>query len=147
MINFVIPGQPVAKGRARAYGGEYKGHCPLESQEQAAFVDYLRKVYPRTYGAIVIHIKNEGKKTFGQAAYDKKNGQTKGASDIVIPGNPSFCLELKRKDRTKSKFSHEQETYLIKASENGAFACVAYGYDAAIEAFKDWQNGSNQRKD
>lgn len=59
MINFVIPGESVAKGRARAYGGEYKGHCPLESQEQAAFVDYLRKVYPRTYGAIVIHIKNE----------------------------------------------------------------------------------------
>ena len=34
MINFVIPGQPVAKGRARAFRrGNYIGHYSPESQD------------------------------------------------------------------------------------------------------------------
>jgi len=120
------------------YGGDYRGNCPKEAEDQQAFIEYLRKVHKNTYGALVVHIKNEGKKTWGQIAYDKKHGQTTGASDIFIPGSPSFVCELKRKDRTKSKVTSEQVAYLDAAMKAGSFACVAYGYDAAVMAFNDW---------
>lgn len=59
-----------------------------------------------------------------------------GAVDIVIPGNPSFVCELKRRDHTLSKIHDEQVEYLHAAKEAGAFVCIALGADAASAAFE-----------
>jgi len=63
---------------------------------------------------------------------------TTGAADIIIPGNPSFVCELKRRDHTKSTLDPEQAKYLEQAQAAGAFVCIALGADAAMEAFRDF---------
>lgn len=115
--------------------------CPKESLEQITFISRVRREHPDTYGKIIIHPKNEGLLISGQFSGINKNkamGQTKGASDIVIPGMPSFVCEIKRQDRTLSSISDEQIEYLLAAQQAGSFICIALGCDAAWEAFNDW---------
>lgn len=71
-----------------------------------------------------------------RAAKEKAEGMVTGAVDIVIPGNPSFVCELKRRDHTLSKIHDEQVEYLHAAKEAGAFVCIALGADAASAAFE-----------
>ena len=116
--------------------------CPLESVEQITFVSWVRKQYPGTHGITLYHPKNEGKLKDGQftaITKDRAMGMSKGACDIVVPGSPAFCMEVKRVDHTKSKISNEQIAYLLAAQQAGAFSCIALGHKAAIEAFNDWQ--------
>lgn len=115
------------------YGGEYRGKCPLESAEQVTAINYIRGRCPN-----VIHPRNEGKRHHNQTTKQKAEGLTKGASDIIIPGSPAFVCELKRKDKTKSRVEPEQVDYLAESIKLGAFCCIAYGHEAAIEAFKEW---------
>lgn len=88
---------------------------------------------------IAIHPRNEGKRHHVQVAREKAEGMTPGASDIIIPGAPSFVCELKRKDHTKSRWQAEQEEYLQACRQAGAFVCVALGWEAALEAFNNWR--------
>ncbi len=111
--------------------------CPVESAEQITFFNVLRRDYPQL-GVIAVHPRNEGKRTMQQAMRQKAEGMTAGASDIIIPGNPSFVCELKRKDHTLCSWEVEQLTYLETAKNNGSFVCVALGYEAALEALKVW---------
>tara|TARA_A100000172_G_C3039922_1_gene110022 strand:+ start:1713 stop:2117 length:405 start_codon:yes stop_codon:yes gene_type:complete len=115
----------------------YRGKCPTEELEQVTFFNKLRREHPE-WGAIAIHIKNEGKRTKYQADKDSINGMVTGASDIIIPASPAFICELKRKDHTKSRISEEQINYLRAARDRGAFICVALGYEAAFQAFYDY---------
>ena len=121
------------------YGNvDFRGNCPLEASEQKAFVKYVRICYPKTYGAIIVHNRNEGKRSFQQTARFKSEGMTKGASDIVIPAKTPFVCEMKRADHTKSSWKDKQQDYLIAAKDCGAFACLALGLDGAIAAFEAW---------
>ena len=61
-----------------------------------------------------------------------------GASDIVIPVNPPICIEMKRRDHTKSTISDEQLDYLVAAQDAGAFAVVALGCKGAMEVIAGW---------
>lgn len=123
----------------KVYGNQsFRGDCPKEDAELSTFVNQVRKKYPDTYGAVMVHIKNEGKRTAIQAKVDRMHGQTKGASDINIPGSRSFILEMKRKDHTKSGWETGQQEYLKAAHDLGAFVCVALGWEAAFEALEDW---------
>lgn len=112
--------------------------CPSEALEQVTFFNRIRKLYPDTYGLLAVHIKNEGKRTAHQAMKDKAEGMTAGASDIIIPGCPSFVCEMKRRDHTLSQWQDGQQEYILAAINTGAFACVALGADAAMEAFEKW---------
>lgn len=124
------------------YGdSEYRGECPIESAEQITFVNTIRREYPDTYGLTLVHNKNEGKrkgKQFDQLKKDKLMGFSTGSPDIQIPGSPSLCMELKRRDHTLCKISKEQVDYLLAAKEQGAFISVAFGYDGAMQAFNEW---------
>ena len=121
------------------YGDKsFRGDCPTEASEQAAFIGYLRREYPDTFGAVVVHIKNEGKRSVIQAAIDSSQGMTKGASDIVIPGCPTFVCELKRSDHTKSAWKSGQKEYLLSAQSMGCFVCVALGALGAIDALHQY---------
>lgn len=116
----------------------FRGDCPTESAEQATFINRLRQKYPDTLGKIVVHIKNEGMRHGWQADRDKALGMTTGACDIIIPGNPTLMIELKRRDHTKSRFQAGQLEYMQNAQAAGAIVCVALGADAAMQAVKDW---------
>lgn len=121
------------------YGQQEKGVQPTEAMEQVTFFNRLRTLYPDTYGLIAIHIRNEGKRTWHGVAKEKAEGLVTGASDIVIPGNPSLLIEMKSKSK-QSRMSNEQIRYLIAAYNAGSVVCVAFGADAAMQAFNDWKN-------
>lgn len=116
----------------------YRGDCPFESAEHATFFAELRRSHPEIYGRIAIHPKNEGKRYKYQAARDHVMGLSKGAPDIIIPGQKTFCCELKRQDHTKSRLGKDQKEWLLAAQDAGAFVCVALGWEAAMEAFLEW---------
>ena len=120
----------------------YRGPCPKEAAEQVTFFNQLRKHYPATLGRIALHPRNEGQLVGGQhSSIDKQKaeGMAVGASDIVIPGSPSFVCELKRRDHAKSAWQDGQLDYLEAAQAEGAFVCVALGWEAAWQALQDWQ--------
>ena len=109
--------------------------CPPESTEQITTFNWLR-----ANGHITaVHPRNEGKRSYGQVNRQKAEGMTPGASDIIIPGNPAFVCELKRKDHTLSKWEPGQIDYLLQCQKDGAFVCVALGHEAAIEAVLEWK--------
>lgn len=112
--------------------------CPPESAEQITFFNVLRREYPEL-GAIAIHPRNEGKRSMQQTQRQKAEGMTPGASDIIIPGCPTFVCEMKRQDHTLCKWEPEQIAYLEQCQKNGAFVCVALGYKAALEALEQWK--------
>jgi len=121
---------------------KWRGKCPKEEVEQASFFSKLRREYPDTWGRIAIHPRNEGLKEKGQFSSVLKHaaeGMTKGASDIMMPGCPSFVCELKRQDHTLSTWQEGQQEYLLAAAKAGSFVCVALGAVAAWEAFTVWR--------
>lgn len=120
----------------------FRGDCPSENLEQVTFFARIRRKYPDTWGVLALHPRNEGERSFRQAAHQSAEGMTTGASDIVIPGKPSFVCELKRRDHTKSKITEEQIKYLRAAKKMGAFVCIALGVDAAEQAFMEALNES-----
>ena len=118
---------------------KYRGACPKETLEQVTFFARLRREFPSSYGLLALHPRNEGKRTHLQAAKEKSEGMTTGATDIVIPARISFVCELKRRDHTASSIADEQLAYLRAAQAAGAYACIALGVDAAWEAFQRWR--------
>jgi fumarylacetoacetate (FAA) hydrolase family protein len=63
----------------------------------------------------------------------------KGAPDVIIPGDPTLCIEIKRRDHTQSHWDKGQMEYLLAARDNGAIVGVALGCDAAMELINDWR--------
>lgn len=103
----------------------------------ATFFNILRRDYPE-YAKIALHVRNERQRTKYQIDKEKaQGGFVTGASDIIILGCPTFVCEMKSQS-PRAKISDEQIKYLIAAQNNGAFACIALGYIAAIQAFNDW---------
>lgn len=127
----------------RVYGdASFRGHCPAETLEQITFFNRIRAAHPESWGLLATHIRNEGLKTggqFGAVSRHRAEGMTTGAADIIIPGRVAFVCELKRRDRTKSAWQEGQIAYLTAAHSAGAWACVALGCDAALEAFEEWR--------
>lgn len=64
-------------------------------------------------------------------------GMVKGASDIIIAGCPSLLIEMKSKNKS-SKVSPDQVEYLLNAQALGSAVCIAYGWEAALQAVGDW---------
>lgn len=126
------------------YGDQsFRGDCPREDQEQISIVNRVRKEYPTSYGLIAFHPRNEGLKQHGQFSSvlkHKAEGSLKGVSDLIIPGNPTLVIEIKRRDHTKSKWQDGQIEFLTAAQNAGAFVCVALGAVAAWEAFEEWRS-------
>lgn len=132
------------------YGDQdFRGKCPKESVEQVTFFNRMRAQYPDSYGLLALHPKNEAKRSgrdFQALNKDKAMGLSPGASDIIIPGNPTFVCELKRRDHTVSAWQQGQLPYLEAAHNAGCFVCVALGANAAMEAFEDWKKTAGMGK-
>lgn len=116
----------------------YRGNCISEDAVHVAFCAWVMHNYPDIY-EIMIHPKNEGKRTHQQVALDKKmRSIVLGASDIIIPGNPSLTMEIKLQDHTKSHWQPDQVDYLQRSMSRGSFSCVALGLDGCKAAFSAW---------
>lgn len=123
--------------RIKVYGDlNYRNpKCPTEDKEQETTVNQVRKRYPQL---VFTSVKNESKRTGSQMDKDKAMGFLAGVSDLVFFGNPSLCIEMKRKDHTVCSWRPQQQPFLIAAQEQGAMACVCFGWEAAMEAIEDW---------
>jgi hypothetical protein len=122
----------------KVYGSPKSGAHPKEAIEMATFFNALRLQYPDLH-KVALHIRNEGKRSGRQMQWQKSQGGfVKGASDIIIPGNPAFVCELKSCSKS-SKVSEYQEEYLNSCAKLGCFAVLAYGWEAAWEAVQEWQ--------
>lgn len=122
----------------KIYGKQEKGKQPSEADEMITFFNQLRKRKPEL-AKLATHIRNEGERNINQTNRQKAEGMVKGFADIVIVGNPAFVCEMKSKSKS-SKPSKEQIEFLNNAHDNGAFSCLAYGWEAAVEAVEDWIN-------
>ena len=123
---------------------DLRGRCPAEDLEQVTFFSRLRRGFPDTFGALGVHPRNEGQLRSGQfsaVSKHKAEGMVKGASDIIIPGAPTFICEMKRRDHTKSAWQDGQVQYLNAAAACGCFTVLALGADAAWAAFEEWRRG------
>lgn len=120
------------------YGEQsYRGACASEGAEMATFFNQLQPHLKR----IALHIRNEGARHHAQMAKQRaEGGFVTGAADIIIPGVPTFVCEMKRQDHTQSKWQKGQQEYLLACKEQGAFVCVALGYQSALEAVKEWES-------
>lgn len=109
--------------------------CKIERKEQETIVNQVRKKYP---DLVFTSVKNESKRNRDQVDNDKAMGLLSGVSDLVFFGNPTLCLEVKRKDHTTSEWQPMQQPFLIQASKQGAMACVCFGWEAGMQAIEDW---------
>ena len=114
----------------------YRGKCPSESVEQISFVNWVRQT--TEHGDLIIHVRNEGKRTHSQTQRHKVEGMCPGAADIIIPGKPTFVCEMKKQDHTKSRWQDGQQEFLRQAQVNGAFVCIALGNEGAKQAYREW---------
>ncbi len=126
----------------KTYGDtSYRGDCHLEDAELMTFFNELTRLHPQL-ALVAIHPDNEGL-VLGTGHHHHikqkaKGAIKKGASDIIIVGNPTFVCEMKRKDHTKSKWEDGQLEFLEASKNNGAFVCIALGYVAALLAVEEW---------
>lgn len=112
--------------------------CPKETAEQITFFAELRKEWPDTIGILAIHVRNEGKRTWSQAAFERAEGMVAGACDVIIPGSPALLIEIKRQDHTLSSWQRGQAAYLRAGMATGAEVCVALGWRAAMDRVRLW---------
>ena len=119
---------------------------PAEDYVLSSLISRIRNDYPSTYGLVAFHVKNESKRTTGQIRADKAKGLTKGVSDLIVVGNPTLCMEIKKDN--SCRFEDGQLEFLQQAQKQGAFVCLAIGYQGAKDAFEEWrilnENNSQQ---
>lgn len=109
---------------------------PAEDYVLSSLISRIRNDYPSTYGLVAFHVKNESKRTTGQIRADKAKGLTKGVSDLIVIGNPTLCMEIKKDN--SCRFEDGQLEFLQQAQKQGAFVCLAVGYQGAKDAFEHW---------
>ena len=109
---------------------------PAEDYVLSSLISRIRNDYPSSYGLVSFHVKNESKRTTGQIRADKAKGLTKGVSDLIVIGNPTLCMEIKK--ATSCRFVTGQPEFLEQSQQQGAFVCLAIGYQGAKDAFEYW---------
>ena len=124
----------------RVYGDvNYRGPSAVESAEQITAFSQMRKRYPHLAN-MVFHPRMEGERTKGQADWQKADGSiVKGMVDVIGIGHPMLVMEIKRKNHLLSVWQPGQIDVLQAAHQRGAFTCLALGYEAALQALKDWE--------
>ena len=119
------------------YGTQQPGKQPSEAAEMTTFFGELKRRYPDIAG-LALHIRNENDGDYQRTKNAKmEGGFIRGAPDIVIMGKPTFLCEMKSKSK-KSVVSKDQLKFLENADKRGCFCCVAYGWEAAMQAVEDW---------
>lgn len=115
----------------------YRGDCPKEETDQISYGLWMQHRFP---DVLWFHVPNETGTRSGPQFVEKRRrmGVRSGVSDNVIltRGINHKCglIELKRRDKTKSKVSKSQNQVLEEAIAEGHFGAVAYGLDEIKKA-------------
>lgn len=110
----------------------YRGECPKEETDQMAYGLWMQYRFP---DVLWFHVPNETGTKSGPQFVEKrrKMGVRSGVSDNVILTNgvnhKCGLIELKRRDKTKSKVSPSQIEVLEAAILEGHFGAIAYGLE------------------
>lgn len=115
----------------------YRGDCPKEETDQISYGLWMQHRFP---DVLWFHVPNETGTRSGPQFVEKRRrmGVRSGVSDNVIltRGINHKCalIELKRRDKTKSKVSKSQTDVLEEAILEGHFGAIAYGLDEIKKA-------------
>lgn len=113
-----------------------KLECPTEHQECVVFVKGAH--YQSKIGDLdLLHIPNEAKRHAGGWIKLKQIGLIKGASDyfLAIPTKHyhGLFIEMKRREKSKSKVSVEQKRFIERQIEKGYYGKACYGAGEALD--------------
>lgn len=123
------------------YDSHYRGGCPVEDADQMNCTSWIEYQYPQ-YSRLYWHTVNESNMPVQGRVKAAKKGLKPGVSDIMFMvkrGKYSgLVVELKRKDRTKSKISDDQDEFLFEMSEQGFYCAVCYGFEQFQKCVKEY---------
>lgn len=89
----------------------------------------------------IIHIANEGRRSYLQGALLKKLGLTKGVADLFLPQScgdrKGVWIEMKS---ASGKLSPDQSAFLDEMTSLGYLAVCCYGAEAAISIIQEAYN-------
>lgn len=108
---------------------------PSEAQEGYALIQWCC-LHP-ICAHYIFHIANGGSRNRVEAINLKRSGVRAGVSDYFLPypinGFHGLWIELKRRDKIKSKPTKEQSKWLDSMKKLGYAASIAYGWEEAKE--------------
>ena len=117
--------------------GKYSSALPRPTEEEEQGVV---KQFCELCKITLVHIPNEGKRSYIAGAKLKAIGLQKGFPDLFVPearnGFHGLFIEMKR-DRTR-KPTKEQKEWIELLNEKGYLAVVAYGADEAIATIRSY---------
>lgn len=120
------------------------GAVRSEDCEQMDFVAWIRENYPE-HAALMTHAANEGKQAINYRGRLRKMGQLTGWPDLVFlkagAHHHAALIEMKSRKHTAIA-SADQRKVLIAAAQDGKFAAVCNGFEAAKVAFKKYVDGA-----
>ena len=112
--------------------------CPTQNEEVTNFFENLAIDYPQLR-KMAIHIKKKNKNIFIPTYREKIEAIHEGFANIIILGKITFVCKLKSRS-IKTKLTIAEKEFLSLSNHAGAFSCLAYGYQAALQAVKDWNS-------
>ena len=125
----------------KIYDSGFRGNCDVEDQDQVNLTSWFDYQYPH-YSRLYFHVVNENMLPVQGRVKAKKKGLRKGVSDsfiMVKRGKYSaLVIELKRKDKTKSRLLPDQDEFLLEMDEQGFYCAVCYGFEEAVKCVKEY---------
>lgn len=121
----------------RIYDSNYRGDCRTERCEQIDSISWLAFNYPERF-PLIFHCPGETKAKAQYMQMRAKEGVKPGPPDIIDLGGVVGLFEMKRLDRTKSKVSKEQKTFLQAGADAGHFVAICYGFAQFKLAYADY---------
>jgi len=110
--------------------------CGPEAMLNASLVEYIKLQYPK---ALLIHVPNEGKRSYAERALAQALGMLSGVPDLLIfdPKGEynGLAIELKIKPNKTTK---NQDIVLIKLKQRGWLSVVVYDLDEGIEIINQY---------
>lgn len=118
----------------KVYDSGYRGKCNLEDTDLISLVAWFDYNYPQ-YKHLLVHVANESMMPAQGRVKAKKKGIKRGFPDLMLLIKNSeysgLMLELKRKDKTKSSSTKEQNEYNVELESEGFCTTFCYGFDEA----------------
>lgn len=121
----------------RTYDSHYRGECRSERCEQIDAISWLKLNHPERW-PLIFHCPGETKASPQHMQMRAKEGVKAGPPDIIDLGRAVGMFEMKRLDRTKSKLSNEQKSFLQTGDDAGHFVAICYGFVEFKKAYADF---------
>lgn len=104
---------------------------PTEDEEALAFMEWVHT--QKDIRDFIIHIPNEGKRSYAQGKRMVQKGLTKGVADyfIAIPRLNFAGLWIELKRRKLFRISDEQKIFLDRMRSKGYVTAIACGWEEA----------------